>query len=127
MPSSFDTEFAAGALPDLLAVHGEQVTYTTAAGSASTIYGRFHENVSETRDDTDGREIVRSATIRISNDPTLDTYSGIAAPAVDDTVTVNGETWIVTNTGEPSGGQWTLELERIESLEKTQPGYRDEA
>lgn len=127
MPSSFDTEFASGALPDLLAFHGEQVTYTTAAGSASTIYGRFRENVSDTRDETDGREVVRSATIRISNDPALDTYSGIAAPAVDDTVTIGGEDWHVTNIGEPNGGQWTLELERIESLEKTQPGYRDEA
>lgn len=127
MPSSFDTEFAAGALPDLLAVHGRQVTYTTAAGSASTIYGRFHENVSTTRDDTDGREVLRTATIRIGNDAALATYGGVASPAVDDTVTVDGDIWHVSNTGEPNGGQWTLELERIEAVEKTQPGYRDEA
>jgi hypothetical protein len=127
MPSSFSSEFAAAAVSDLLSQFGHSVTYTTAAGVESTIYGIFHEDMTDSRDTPDGREVVRSGTIRISDDADLDTYAGVAAPAEDDTVNVEGVDWNVDRVGEHNGGFWTLELGRIESIEKTQAGYRDEA
>lgn len=127
MSSSFDTDFATGAVSDLLATFGEQVTYTPTSGDATTPYGIFHEDEPQERDTPEGRELVRTGTLQISDDADLTTYLGIASPAEDDTVTISSVDWHVSRVGEHNGGMYTLYLTRIESVEKTQPGYRDEA
>ena len=127
MGSRFSAEFAAGAVSDLMYQFGQALTYTPSTGSETSPWGVFHEDESSVRDTPDGREVVRSGTLNIGDDPSMSTYLGIASPAEDDVVTVEGVTWSVDVVGEHNGGLWSLGLTRIESIEKTQAGYRDEA
>lgn len=92
--SAFGDDFAAAALPGILAVHGDVVTYTTRAGVETSVTvapggeGLIEEQYAN------GTRTLRSRKVMLGRDPTA-ADGGVANPKVHDTVTINGEVWNV--------------------------------
>ncbi len=65
------------------------------------------------------RVFARTGTLHIATDAT----NGVAAPALDDEVTINGEKWDVLS-WEPHGGVWEMPVRRSTQLDRGASGYR---
>jgi len=96
MASTFDTQFATSAAPELMASFGETVSYTAAGAEAKNITGIFSEDADAMAYQDDERGVLRVGVLKIYTDTTL----GIASPAEGDAVSIRGETWYVQ--GKPS-------------------------
>ena len=81
----------------ILAEFGESVTYTPKGGQGKSITASLSPPDTEIGDDDMGSTQIKFRTITV---PLAD----VAAPAIDDTVTAGGETWVVTAIDNISSG-----------------------
>lgn len=116
----FTDDYMDGARATLLDYMGETISYTVDGGSPKTIVG-IVETLGCEREQRDvGVTAVYAARLTIS----LDATAGIAAPAVNDTVTINGEVWTVIETLDTEGGLMMLSIARSAVEERTGDAYR---
>jgi hypothetical protein len=118
---TFTDQFQASAWAQLIALHGESVSYTPDGGDAVTgidAIVRYDEGPETPFDD--GRGVVRRARVKMAR-------SDWAAPAVRDVVTVAAVAYAIDE--EPlatADGCWMLVCERVEVTAKHGPAYEIE-
>lgn len=120
---TFAADFAAAGVEALLAVFGEQVTYTPAGGVAVTPTAIVGPEQADERPTLDGREIVIIRPVTIRTDPTA-AEGGVAAPSTEDTVTYNGTTYAVEAIESNADGFCRLRVTRKPTIERSRPAYR---
>ena len=122
--SLFDANFAAGGVPALMDHLGESITYTPPGGVAVSLTADVSPLRREEADDFTGRNArwVREAIV--ATDPDGD-YGGVAAPVLGAVVTIGGETYSVDHLSDLSASAARLHLTRVESRERSRPGYRE--
>lgn len=123
MSSAFDTAFNAAGVPALLGQFGRQVSYAPAAGDAVDVTAMVGSEESREALDSDGRRVVRVRELTVSTDPAGD-YGGVAAVKLNDTVTIDGAAYAVSQVFACSSGLITVEVTRAEDIERSRPGYR---
>lgn len=96
----------------------EAVTYTVSGGSPTSINAIFDES-EEPSHESDGKVKIRRGTLIIS-------VADIASPGHGDTVAVNSETWDVLGVTERDDYTATLDIRRIEAIERSARGHRIE-
>ena len=106
-----------------LGVFGAAGTYTTPAGSATSVdEAIFEENEPSPLFDNDGETLLRRARVQLSAaDPA---FEGGAAPVRDATWTQDSEVWTVEDVRRLPGGMFELDLVRSEVQERSREGYR---
>lgn len=122
--TTFAGDFAALAVPELLATFGELVQYRCCGDHAEVTAIVSAEESSEDKSRRDRRDRVRRREVTISTDPELASYGGIAAPSIRGQLTVQGTEYAITGTKAVADGFLTLTIERRESLERSAPDYR---
>jgi hypothetical protein len=123
MASVFETAFAAFAAPSLLEQFGVEVTYSPAGGTAGTLTAIVTAEESRESADPDGRRVVRVRELTVSADPAGD-YGGVAAVSLNDTVTIDGTTYAVSQVNAVTDSLITCEITRVEDMQRSRPGYR---
>lgn len=111
MASAFDTSFLATSWPGLVRGFGVSVSYSAGGAAAKTIDWVEDAGLDQRTDlDNDGQ--VRKATRSgwISTDAT----AGIASPADGDTVTLDGDVYVVDRVLEQVAGLARLQVQRSE-------------
>lgn len=115
MPSNFETMFAAAAVPQELEQFGEDVTYTE--GVVSKTIKAIIQRESRAGE-YDGQEVneINSMVIRISARNNTEGHVApkeVEAGQVPDTVTFDGNVWIVQRkmSAGPMAGMWRLLLQ----------------
>jgi len=123
--SEFDTAFAAAGVPSLLSQFGQSAIYTPAGSEAVpvSLSGSLSGDHVDDEDDDGGRASVRSCLLAISRDPDGD-YGGVADPALNATVTIDGVDWEVRDIPKLDANMATLLLVRIGRSERSRSGYR---
>jgi len=117
MSSTFETEFAATALPDILSTFGVAVTYTPAGGEAVAVAKAvWEEDPPETVTAEDGSTRIRRARVVIA-------MTDVAAPVRGATLTVDAEDWSVLSVA-PQAGAHTLDVQRVELVERSREDLR---
>ena len=123
MASQFDTDFATLGLPSLLQRAGQSITYDPAVGAdvalTAVIVG---EKVTEESDRL-GTVKVRMQQVIICVDPASD-FGGVAAPALNDRVTISSESWSVKGILRLSGAFAKLDLVRPQRVEVARDSHR---
>jgi len=122
MPSLFETDYAAAALPALLAVRGIAATYTPVTGAAVSLTGISGPVTRERVHSLDGTREVQVRQFTITTDPTSQ-YGGVASPTIHATVTIGSEIWDVDEVLD-GPGLATLRLVREPSAERAGPHFR---
>jgi len=115
--------FAESALPSLLDTLGDSITYTPAGGddvSLTAVVGQEERGELEVEH---GRRLRREREVTIATDPD-GPYGGVAAPALNDTVTIDSESWAVESISSKADGVATLLVVRFGDVERSQEGYR---
>ena len=93
MTTTFDAEFAIAPVDDLLALHGQSVTYTASGEDAASITAIFDEDATEPDAYDDSRQIVRTGTL--SAKP-----ADVPSPTLKkDKFTIGGTTWVLVGLG----------------------------
>jgi hypothetical protein len=98
----------------------QSVTYHPSAGGDLVRNALFEaQGAGEELDSRGLRVYVRTGLLTIAADAT----NGVAAPALDDEVTIDGEKWDVLS-WEPHGGVWEIAMRRSTQLDRGASGYR---
>ena len=118
MPSEFDNKMS-DAGEKIFETFGETLIYTDSDGAETELTdGTFAEQPSDTRPVSDGETRIRQAiaTVRVSV---------LAAPALGETITHDGEVWTVETFHRVQGlTAWELRLTRSETEERSRQAYR---
>ena len=103
MTSTFDTNWTASSGPraSLLAYFGETITYTPRGGSGSSITAVVNRDAIEDVLDDRGDHTIKTVLVTISQ-------ADVAAPAVDDSITVDSVTYAVKEIASREGGMADL-------------------
>lgn len=122
MASRFGDIFAAYGLPQLFESLGQSITYTpVATGVGASITAIVDYDNDEMLAGMDGTIDDRTATLTVYDAATV----GVAAPAVRDRVTIDGDYWYVSEVLERSDkGKNVLKIRRTERAEAGQQNYR---
>lgn len=123
MSSDFDTDFATAGAPNLLTRFGQPASYTPAGGEAVSLSGAVSDEQVQTEEDSAGRTSVRTCRFTISRDPDGE-HGGVADPAINATVTIDGDAWEVRDITELDAVMATVLLVRVGRSERSRPGYR---
>ncbi len=114
----FDAEFNTVASADLLTEFGESITYTPDGESAISTTAAIDRHQFRTEQEVDGEGYNITAAIVIST-------AAIAVPAVNDAVTFDSESWIVSEVEPADGtGLATLTVYRHVASETGKSDYR---
>jgi hypothetical protein len=98
----------------------QSVTYLPAAGGSAVRNADFQEQPRTEDRDSHGRRVdVRSGLLFIATDAT----NGVAAPALDDEVTIGGEKWDLVSFS-THGGVHEMTVQRTTLLDRGAAGYR---
>ena len=103
---------------------GTPITYTPAGGSPvslTAIVGPERHEPDD--DDEEGRSLLRVREVSFATDPAGE-YGGVAAPAVNATVTIGGEVWPVKEIVSVGGGLATVRVALRGAVEHSRAGYR---
>ncbi len=118
MPSAFDADLATARDGWLLPAFGRAVTYTTAAGVATSIDQAMVGPVEDVDEDApDGRVLRQVREVSISTDD-------VADPQINATVTIDSVVYAVEAITSQTYAMSTLRVVRIGSREKSRPEYR---
>jgi hypothetical protein len=100
--------------------YAQSVTYLPAAGGSAVRNAVFDEQPrTEELDSRERRVDVRTGTLFVAADAT----NGVAAPALDDEVTIDSEKWDVLSFSK-HGGVWEMTVQRTTQLDRGAAGYR---
>jgi len=94
----------------------QAVTYTPSGGGGSSINAVFDESADPSYEE-DGKIKIRRGTLVIS-------IADVSAPAHGDAVTVSSEAWEVLSITWKDAYMASLELRRIETIERSAPTHR---
>lgn len=117
--------FQFGSLPLLMEHHSDsgRVTYTPRNGNVAAVSAIVgNEVATEDRHDTGRRRTLRRP-VTITTDP-AGTYGGVASPALNATVTVDGVIYAIESVEPLSRDVFDLVLVRHEAMEVSNPAYR---
>ena len=104
--SRFATQFQGGPWAQLADLHGREITYTARGGSSSNITAIWEVSTVGTMDYPGGQQSIQTARLQASG-------ADIPNPDPEDTVTVDGVVWAVTDEGvEQTSPVVVLRLER---------------
>jgi len=98
----------------------EEITYTPSVGDAKTIKACIDRGTFNEQAAPDGSQTIKTARLWICTDAT----AGVAAPALQDTVTFDSLTWAVQEIDGPAGGMVLLTVRSIGQTEKSNREHR---
>ncbi len=122
--TTFADEFAASALPELLAFYGEKVKYIC-GGDGAVVTGLVSvESSKEDRSHSDRRIRVRRVKVTITTDPTDTINGGVADPSLQGILEVRGNTYAITEVDMLGDGAATIIAEERKAIERSTRDYR---
>jgi len=104
--------------PALTEMFGEAAEYVDQEGTATTITAQFGDERQAEEQTEQGRKLRRELSCTISR-------SEVADPSIQGKIRRNGEDWPIDEVRGKSNMQVMLRLLRIESIERSRPGYRN--
>ena len=123
--SRLDNDFATGGVSALMDGLGSagRLVYTPAGGDAVSLTAMIGAESTEEGSDLEGRTNRAVCEVIISTDPDCD-YGGVASPATNATVTLDGVEWAIDDILAQDANLATLRLVRETRVERGRPDYR---
>ena len=103
MASVFETDYASGGFPTVVALFGSSVVYKQVDADDTTLTAVLGPVTAEEMDDENGRRTAYRRDLKLWTD-TDQAVGGVADPAIDDVVTIDGDDWTVTEV--KTRGDW---------------------
>ena len=117
-------DFVVGALDTHMALYGKSgVIYEQPHTDPVTLRAIVKRSSADPSMQVDDTTVNHSRMIVIRTDPDH-TDGGVADPAINDRVAIDGEYWIVAAEPMPGPATHTLRLERIAALQTAKAGYQ---
>ena len=120
----FAAMFAESAIPSLMGINGQAVSFMSAPGASPLALTALvgNEERVEGRDD-DGRTVTLERSVTVCRDA-AGAFGGVAAPRLDAEIAVEGATYAVVSVTQQSEGLATLTVRRRIAAERSRENLR---